>query len=229
MELVVEHSGNELFVYLLEKMPRVPFSAEFLTGYIHALTDQVRNITHRLQSRAEFTIPELHNLQLEILDLDINMRNHHAFVDNQQIRPKVVEFRRLYELAEKLWHEHQLAHALFNRSHPLPPPAIVPANEEAIAMSIDDPEPEPTATPQSEAIPVTESEMVIETGSAVAGIIEPPAQVAPEPVIELEVAYTEENGPHRAHQPNCRNYRSSRRRGKNLFYKSGSQSQRATC
>lgn len=90
-------------------MPKAPFVPEFLVGYIHCLTNQLRALTHRLQSQAEYTANELSNVQRDILAIDLELRNHQGFVDHEKVQPKVREFRRLYELAEAAWRERQIA------------------------------------------------------------------------------------------------------------------------
>lgn len=93
-------------------MPKAPFVPKFLVGYIHALTNQLRVITNRLQTQAEFTANELSNVQRDILDIDLELRNHQGFVDHEKVQPKVLEFRRLFELAEVAWRNRQMTMAL---------------------------------------------------------------------------------------------------------------------
>lgn len=84
-------------------MPRATWTSEFLVGYISGRMEQLRSLVHRLESGRALTTGELDNILLEILEIDEQVHGQATLVKDVRIKPKLLEFKKLFNMASETW------------------------------------------------------------------------------------------------------------------------------
>lgn len=93
-------------------MPRAPYTAEFLVGYIFAKMEQIRGMVHRLDNRDNFTASELTAMRMDLEEAALDISVQSRMVSDQRIQPKLKEFGTLVSMTTDLIdsHEREAAH-----------------------------------------------------------------------------------------------------------------------
>lgn len=127
------------------------YTPEFLVGYVQAKVGQLRTITHRLGTRHDFTTRELGYIQQEIMDIDVEVHVQAKMINDDAIRPKMLEYSKIYVIAEELFTRRE-KEAKAAEAMAAPPPAESPPiqfGEVNMAMYEDKKEEVPVAKPPS--------------------------------------------------------------------------------
>lgn len=80
-------------------MPKCTYTPDLLIGYVLAKMDQLRKIVFHLENTVDFTLRELVHIRTEILEIDAEVQLQAKMIKNEQIGPKMMEFRALLRRA----------------------------------------------------------------------------------------------------------------------------------
>lgn len=86
-------------VVYLQRMPKLPYTDEFLVGVIVTRMDQLRKIVQRLENQEHFTMRELEHVRDEIIEINNDVEVQSRNVTDDRVTPSMNSFRALVRRA----------------------------------------------------------------------------------------------------------------------------------
>lgn len=125
-------------------MPRATYTVEFLVGYVVGRME-LRNLVHRLETEQVFSQDDIDKILLEIVEIEEQVCGQARLVQDDRIKPKMIEFSKLFNMASEAWEKRKNA---LGTIEAVGSPSIPSGGVEPTLII----EPEPSC-PQAEALP----------------------------------------------------------------------------
>lgn len=84
---------------ILSEMPKLPYTAEYLVGYLHNGMNQVRRILYRLENQEDYSRQELLHIRDDLLEANADAEFQSTMIKDERARPVMLEFRELMRRA----------------------------------------------------------------------------------------------------------------------------------
>lgn len=121
-------------------MPKLPYTPEFVAGYVQRAMEEMRELVHRLNDRRDLREPELVELGVSIGRINADIAVQRRFIVDGRMDEKMREYDRLYSMAMRKWEEAR-TRAGMEAQMPEPPPSPIRFGDVNMEDYVEQPRP----------------------------------------------------------------------------------------